>query len=144
MERDNPEKYAVMGQQLLAWAKARGLACPEHPGQLRADPMTMRVQCGATERSCPWQASPPPDIAAAVEAYASLAAHPSRYDGNPYTAKGTRQPGNISDFGKVCIGVIVALVVFFIAFYVMAEIKTPDSTIDIIGGKDIPDGPEGK
>ena len=138
MERDRPTKRAVIRQQLLAWAEAQGLACPEHPGELKADPTAMGVHCGTTDSSCLWEAVAPLDIAAAVEAYASLYV-------SPHTEKVAGQanrPGGISDFGKVCIGVIVALVLFFITFYVMAEIKTPDSTIDIIGGRDIPDRTE--
>ena len=135
MERDERTKRAVIKRQLLEWAKAQRLACPEHPHELKADPTDMRLHCGTTEFPCPWQAAAPLDIAAAVEAYARL----------KVAGRGIQQPSlpsqssGISDFGKVCIGIIVALVLFFIAFYVMAEIKTPDSTIDIIGGKDIPD-----
>ena len=129
----------VVAEGLVCWAEAQNLSCALHPGQLRGDPSVMRVRCGST--SCSWGAAPPADVVAAVGAYAKLYLRPPVPEPIPWQPP---KGGGISDFGKVCIGAIVALMVFFVAFYVMAEIKTPDSTIDIIGGRDIPDKTEGQ
>ena len=142
MGRGELTKDDVMQLQLSEWAAAQNLACPEHPGPPKADSTTMRmgVYCGAEGTAGPWQAVAPPDVAAAVEVHARLYVSMAGGPSGPTS----HRPAGISDFGKVCIWVIAALVIFFVAFYVMAEIKTPDSTIDIIGGKDIPDGGEGQ